>query len=355
MTQIRLLLIVVLSLLDHSIKVCDAQLTNPLSPGLRNSNGGTNGTPAPPGGNSPGMNSGKQLGLGNTGETGRGTPPPLGTIFGKVTDLGNIPLSGATITLKINGTVVATTMTGPNGKYNFTNLPPGTYKLEETNLFGYEDISPPVITVILDPGENDKNNDFVDKQSGSLTPPLTTDTGGRGGGQANGNNSNNPYGWQKQAETSDPPPGNRYGQGKKAQALGDTSGTLGTISGRVTDRSGNTLSGAMITLKDSTHEVKSFMMTGPRGEYEFTHNQPGDYTVEEVNPTGYLADVSPNVINVNLTPGENDKNNDFVDELTPSVTGDLPLPPRGETEEIPLPGGEQAIIDYVTAPPNKSP
>ena len=69
-------------------------------------------------------------------------------------------------------------------------------------------------------------------------------------------------------------------------------GAGGTISGKVTDPDDKPLSGATMTLKNSTGEVVATRMTGPDGKYEFTNVPPGEYTVEEKNPPGYPENVS---------------------------------------------------------------
>ncbi|MBC9035189.1 carboxypeptidase regulatory-like domain-containing protein [Sphingomonas sp. JC676] len=53
-------------------------------------------------------------------------------------DAGSEPaIPGVTITLRQGGTVVATTVTGPDGGYRFQNLPAGSYTVEETQPAGY--------------------------------------------------------------------------------------------------------------------------------------------------------------------------------------------------------------------------
>jgi hypothetical protein len=86
----------------------------------------------------------------------------------------------------------------------------------------------------------------------------------------------------------------------------------------VTDPNETPLPGATITLKDKDGVVVATMTTGSDIMYEFTDVLPGDYKVVEENPPGYPEDVSPNFIDVELLPGDDDKNNDFVDTRTPS-------------------------------------
>jgi len=41
------------------------------------------------------------------------------------------------MTLKTNGVAMATTVTDSSGNYSFTNLPPGSYTIAETDPSGY--------------------------------------------------------------------------------------------------------------------------------------------------------------------------------------------------------------------------
>ena len=57
-------------------------------------------------------------------------------------DSGDIDLFGVTIILyDNNGDVVATTVADPDGNYLFSDLPAGKYRVTETNLRGYLDVS----------------------------------------------------------------------------------------------------------------------------------------------------------------------------------------------------------------------
>jgi uncharacterized repeat protein (TIGR01451 family) len=78
-------------------------------------------------------------------------------------------LSGVTVTLlTTNSVVVATTTTGINGTYSFTNLPPGSYIVRETDLAGYQsmdDVVPPndnLIPVTVVSGDVVVGRNFLD-------------------------------------------------------------------------------------------------------------------------------------------------------------------------------------------------
>ncbi len=113
---------------------------------------------------------------------------PLGSISGNVgedtnnDDAPDEPIPGTTIELyDEDGNLVDTVVTDENGDFEFTNLPPGEYTVVEIQPAGFDDVTegdqtpedgePTVdtpidneITVILTPGENDGDNDFVEEK-----------------------------------------------------------------------------------------------------------------------------------------------------------------------------------------------
>jgi len=214
---------------------------------------------------------------------------------------GDTPLPGVTITLKdASGNVVGTAVSDAQGFYNFIDLVPGVYTLEQTDLPGYEDVSDTdtntpgndtdgandpqddAIPVVLTPGETDDGNDFVERGLTSIWGDVTEDLNGDG--------------------TGDQP-----------------------------------ISGVTITLKDASGNVIDTKITDADGKYDFTGLPAGDYTVEQSQPAGYNdvsdQDESPdgdagdsdttvdNSIAVTTTAGEADMDNDFIEEQLSSISG----------------------------------
>ncbi len=194
-----------------------------------------------------------------------------GSISGTVKDDNGTTLPGATIQLlDENGDVIRTVTTGTDGFYEFTDLPPGEYKIREINPPGYpNDVGVTERGVTLLPGESDDGNDFVDSRKGIIT-------------------------------------------------------------GSVEDSTGVPLTQVTVQLLSGDNVVAT-TLTDNDGEYEFTDVEPGDYTIKEINPDGYTdvsdfdrtndGDASDSVTQVNsmigvtLTPGETDNGNVFVDTL----------------------------------------
>jgi len=186
-------------------------------------------------------------------------------------------------------TVDPTQTTGADGTYEFTDVPVGTYTVEEAQPLNYtsvsdEDTTPEdpsvgdndgvaddAIPVKVEPGEADSNNDFIESPD------------------------------------------------------------AGSVAGMVEDVEGNPLEGVVLTLDDGdAATVDPTAMTGADGTYEFTDVPVGTYTVVEDQPANYGSvsdedatpedpDVMDNdgIVNdeipVKVLPGEDDLDNNFIE------------------------------------------
>ncbi|WP_161565117.1 SdrD B-like domain-containing protein, partial [Okeania hirsuta] len=185
----------------------------------------------------------------------------VGSISGTVTEdtnnngTGDNPLADVTVTLVDDqGNPVATTTTGTDGSYTFTDVEPGDYQVVQTNLPDYQDVSDQdttpdgdaadnnttvdnIVGVTVDPGENDTGNDFVDEiPNGSISGTVTEDTNNDGTGD-------------------------------------------------------NPLADVTVTLVDDQGNPVATTTTGTDGSYTFTDVEPGDYQVVQTNLPDY-QDVS---------------------------------------------------------------
>lgn len=219
-------------------------------------------------------------------------------------DVGEVNLNNVEIKLyrDINGDgmpdggAIATTTTGTDGNYSFTDLVPGDYVAVETQPAGLLNVieneggadndqngATPInaISGTVDAGENDANNDFVEEEAGSWSGNVSKDT----------NNDDN---------------GDENLKDVIIQLFSDPNGD------------GDPSDGILV----------GTTQTGSNGNYFFTNLQPGDYIAVETQPAG-LDDVKeneggadddkPNNNTINsiagtVDAGETDVNNDFVEE-----------------------------------------
>jgi len=206
-----------------------------------------------------------------------------GSISGSVTDSDGNPIEGVVVNLlDADGFVVDTTTTDADGNYNFDNVTPGDYFVQEIQPDGYDNVS--------DAGSPD-GNDTPNTDTTDDLIPVTV-----GPGEADGNND----------------------FVEDAQA--------GSISGNVSDDAGTPLEGVVINLVDADGVTIATTTTDAAGNYSFDNVAPGEYTVEEVQPDNYTtvsdsqSDDNDTVVNnntmddsipVTVAPGEDDVNNDY--------------------------------------------
>ncbi|HCW9571877.1 TPA: carboxypeptidase regulatory-like domain-containing protein, partial [Staphylococcus aureus] len=157
-------------------------------------------------------------------------------------------ISGVTVTLKNeNGEVLQTTKTDKDGKYQFTGLENGTYKVEFETPLGY---TPTQVGSGTDEGIDsngtsttgvikDKDNDTID--SGFYKPTYNLGD----------------YVWED------------------------------TNKNGVQDKDENGISGVTVTLKDENDKVLKTVTTDENGKYQFTDLNNGTYKVEFETPSGY--------------------------------------------------------------------
>ncbi|EXP25384.1 SdrD B-like domain-containing protein, partial [Staphylococcus aureus] len=159
-------------------------------------------------------------------------------------------ISGVTVTLKNeNGEVLQTTKTDKDGKYQFTGLENGTYKVEFETPSGY---TPTQVGSGTDEGidsngtsttgvikDKDKDNDTID--SGFYKPTYNLGD----------------YVWED------------------------------TNKNGVQDKDEKGISGVTVTLKDENDKVLKTVTTDENGKYQFTDLNNGTYKVEFETPSGY--------------------------------------------------------------------
>ncbi|MEL7079544.1 MAG: SdrD B-like domain-containing protein, partial [Cyanobacteria bacterium J06582_2] len=308
---------------------------------------------------------------------------------------GDTSLEGITVNLlDTNGDLVATTVTLANGNYLFEDVTPGDYTIEQINNANAIDVSDVEgandsrIAVTVGIGESVTAQNFVDEQVGSIAGSVTADLTNDGVGDAglenvvitlqdsNGDtvattNTNNlgeyifndvppgdytvvetqPTGYGEVSETDGDLPNDGVVNNIAVSLAANEVSTgnnfvdieLGEVTGRITadvdnnDTGDSGLSNVVVNLVDSNNTIVQTTTTNSIGEYTFSDVFPGDYTVVEIQPTGF-ANVSEvdggddsdnldssivNSIPVVVTPGESDTGNDFVEEQFAIVTGNV--------------------------------
>ena len=179
-------------------------------------------------------------------------------------------IEGETVELvDADGVVIATTITGPNGEYNFTNLPPGTYSVQ---------FPPPgeYAYAFEGRGDDDTRDSDVSRVTGRSAPVTAV------------------AGQQQNVDAGAVVPG-------PAATVRGTAFIDPNVDGQRGRTETTTPPGVVINLVDAvTGEIVASTMPGDdpstpeveTGYYEFTFIPPGEYTIEFVDESGLLLSPS---------------------------------------------------------------
>ncbi len=242
-------------------------------------------------------------------------------------NIGDAPISGVTLTLvdgsgnpvdgdpNTAGVQPITTTTAPDGSYTFTNVPPGTYGVVETQPVGFASVSDvdggnpnQILPITVAAGQAVTGRDFVEEQPGSIGGSVLNDT----------NND----------DVGDAP-------------ISGVTLTLVDGSGNPVDGDPNTAGVQPITTT-----------TAPNGSYTFTNVPPGTYGVVETQPAGYnsLSDVdggNPNqILPITVAAGQAVTGRDFVEEQPGSIAGTVRSDTNNDdTGDAPISGVTLTLVD----------
>jgi protocatechuate 3,4-dioxygenase beta subunit len=230
------------------------------------------------------------------------------------------PISGVSIELldvsgnpidsnsSLAGVQPTTTTTAADGSYSFTGITPGDYQVRETNKTGFGDVSDSDggnlnnIAVNLNSG-NSTGNNFIDEPLGSITGSVSADT--------DNNNSGD------------------------APLAGVTLQLLDSAGNPVVDGSNNPIT----------------VTTNATGNYTFTGVAPGNYQIRQVNQSDYINvsdtdGANDNIININLSAGQNVTGGNFVDEPLRTISGQVQSDTNNDnTGDSPLLGVTLELLD----------
>jgi serine-aspartate repeat-containing protein C/D/E len=202
------------------------------------------------------------------------------------------PVAGVTINLvDANGNLVGTTLTDTNGYYQFGNLLPGNYSVQEVVPVGWfagashvgsvggastNDIL--LSSVPLGPGANGAYYDFCLTPPGTISGYVHSDINGC---------------WTPQENQDDPP-----------------------------------VPGVTVELLDANGNIVGTTRTDTNGYYQFANLSPGSYSVQEIVPVGWYAGAS----HVGSVGGTS---------VTQTLLSTIPL----------TPGASGAYYDFCLTPP----
>jgi SdrD B-like domain/Prealbumin-like fold domain len=188
------------------------------------------------------------------------------------------------------------------GAYTFANVPPGVYGVSEAQPPGYNSISDTdggdpnlILPITVTAGNNNGGNDFVEEQTATISGSVLADADNNGSGDS---------------------------------GIKDVVLTLLDSAGQPVDGDPNEAGVQLVTA-----------ITALDGSYSFTGVSPGVYFVTEAQPATYLtvtdidtttpaddavnASITDNLIPVAVNAGEVDNGNDFIEELTGSISGSV--------------------------------
>jgi len=251
--------------------------------------------------------------------------PSLGSISGNVKadttgdTIGENNLAGVTVELRVGSTVIATTTTGTDGNYSFTNLAPGSYSVRQVNLPSYIDVidtqgaNDSLISVTLATvGASSPGNNFVDRLVlGSIAGRVLDDRFGE-----------------------------RTGQIDTVQSVFNDKGIEG-VQIKLTNAGAD---GRFLTADD----IVRFTTTNSDGEYSFGDLYPGLYRVESADLPGYTSvlDVdngNPNFINNIQISSNSVTERNFLDRSDPGTISGFVFDNRFGNDQNTFDPGDQPI------------
>jgi LPXTG-site transpeptidase (sortase) family protein len=197
---------------------------------------------------------------------------------------GEAGIGTVTVTLyDSTGTIViATTTTAANGTYSFANVPPGDYRVVETDPAGYVSTTPNLVPVTVTSGGN-VQADFGEYRLVNTSPASINGTV-----------------WNDL----------------------DADGVI--------DPGESPLVGVTVTLRDNLGNVVATALTNASGQYSFTNLVPGAYSVTETDPATYVS-TTLNTVVTTLNAGDSSTIN-FGDRTGAPVAADPAVTKNGSPD-----------------------
>ena len=228
-------------------------------------------------------------------------------------------LIGVSILLYQGNNIVGATTTAGDGSYHFDSLLPGQYRLEETDLPGFTSTTSNTIVLFVAAG-TDLEANFGDRFIPTATPTLTPTS------------TQTPTATRTPTATPTPTATATPTATLMPTATPTATPPTGAVSGLVwNDLDGNivpdngepALGGVLITLKTFSNQFVGSTNTAADGRFRFANLTPGQYRLEETDPTGYISPPgSPNLVLFQVAAGQEIAIN-FADNAVPTPTPTL--------------------------------
>ncbi len=251
--------------------------------------------------------------------------PIVGRVHGQVfndldgnglPDSGEPGLVGVSVLLLQNNLVIGSTTTAGNGVYHFDSLLPGQYRIEETDPPGFSSTTPNAVVVYLLAGADLEVN-FGDRFNPTSTPTLTPTSAPTHTPTPTPTQTRTPTPTLTPTATPTPTP-----TPTNTPSTGAVSGLVwDDLNGNITPDSGEPpLGGVAVTLRTFGGQLVAATQTGADGRFRIANLTPGQYRLEETDPSGYQSlPGSPNLVLFQVAAGQEVVIN-FADQALPTPT-----------------------------------
>ena len=253
------------------------------------------------------------------------------TVTGTVADASNVPLGGATVTLKSSAGATQTAMSDAKGKYKIAGLPAGTYGISVTAR-GFKSFEVPGVQ--LNAGNTVPLDVLLEPSAGAASQTADQSTPATSEAQNSASTQNYPLAALAPVAAqmpSLPPEAAPAGAPQNPAMVPVNGGQTGTVTGTVTDQTGAVLAGAHVEISNSKG-FKQVVTTNDHGVYTLSGLAPGTYDITVTVPNFKAFQTSGLTVTAGVT-----------------LPLDAPLEPAGEKTEVNVTAGGAAQVQTENA------